>query len=107
MPSHRLSQAPDCGLLGSHPSRDTEYIAMDCTNHRHASIAPGRDSTSRRPTQHLLPRAHRMVPALALFVLATMSATLPAREPVTRRAPPTGAELLESRHEWLRPSYFS
>src|SRR3546814_15027359 len=36
-----------------------------------------------------------------------MSAALPAREPVARRAPPTGAELLESRHEWLRPSYFS
>src|SRR3546814_14722015 len=48
-----------------------------------------------------------MVSALALFVLATMSAALPAREPVARRAPPTGAELLESRHEWLRPSYFS
>src|SRR3546814_19002349 len=36
-----------------------------------------------------------------------MSAVLPAREPVARRVPPTGAELLESRHEWLRPSYFA
>src|SRR3546814_13100413 len=48
-----------------------------------------------------------MVWALALFGLATMSAALPAREPVARRVPPTGAELLESRHEWLRPSYFA
>src|SRR3546814_3831927 len=40
-------------------------------------------------------------------LLATMSAALPAREPVARRVPPTGAELLESRHEWLRPSYFA
>src|SRR3546814_11540659 len=80
---------------------------MDCTNHRHASAGPGRSGTAPRPTLHLLPHAHRMVSALALFVLATMSAALPAREPVARRAPPTGAELLESRHEWLRPSYFS
>src|SRR3546814_5663287 len=48
-----------------------------------------------------------MVSAFALFVLATMSAVLPAREPVARRVPLTGAELLESRHEWLRPSYFA
>src|SRR3546814_2874464 len=48
-----------------------------------------------------------MVSAFALFVLATMSAVLPAREPVARRVPPTGAELLESRHEWLRPPYFA
>src|SRR3546814_4594976 len=80
---------------------------MDCTNHRHASAGPGRSGTAPRPTLHLLPHAHRMVSALALLVLATMSATLPAREPVARRAPPTGAELLESRHEWLRPSYRS
>src|SRR3546814_8651404 len=102
--SDLLSQAPDRGLLGSPPSRDTEYIAMDCTNHRHASAGPGRSGTAPRPTLHLLPHAHRMVSAFALFVLATMSAVLPAREPVARRVPPTGAELLESRHEWLRPS---
>src|SRR5690606_7009539 len=100
-------QAPDRRLLGSQLSRDTEYIAMDCTNHHHASADPGRSGTARRPTQHLLPRAHRIVSALALLVLATMSATLPASEPVPRRTLPTGAELLESRHEWLRPSYFS
>lgn len=80
---------------------------MDCTNHHHASPDPGRSGTARRPTQHLLPRAHRMLSSLALLVLATMSATLPASEPVPRRTLPTGAELLESRHEWLRPSYFS
>src|SRR3546814_2924839 len=80
---------------------------MDCTNHRHASAGPGRSGTAHRPTLHLLPHAHRMVSAFALFVLATMSAVLPAREPVARRVPPTGAELLESRHEWLRPSYFA
>src|SRR3546814_16376111 len=81
MPSHRLSQAPDRGLLGSPPSRDTEYIAMDCTNHRHASAGPGRSGTAPRPTLPLLPHAHRTVSALALFVLATMSAALPARAP--------------------------
>lgn len=48
-----------------------------------------------------------MVSSFALFVLATMSLALPAREPETRHAPPTGAELLESQHAWLRPSYFS
>src|SRR3546814_1378781 len=80
MPSHRLSQAPDRGLLGSPPSRDTEYIAMDCTNHRHASAGPGRSGTAPRPTLHLLPHAHRMVSAFALFVLATMSAVLPRSE---------------------------
>src|SRR3546814_19655282 len=80
---------------------------MDCTNHRHASAGPGRSGTAPRPTLHLLPHAHRMVSAFALFVLATMSAALPAREPVARRVPPTGAELLESRHDWLRPSYFA
>src|SRR3546814_16909545 len=48
-----------------------------------------------------------MVSAFALFVLPTMSAVLPAREPVARRVPPTGADMLESRHDWLRPSYFA
>src|SRR3546814_1486528 len=99
MPSHRLSQAPDRGLLGSPPSRDTEYIAMDCTNQRHASAGPGRSGTAPRPTLHLLPHAHRMVSAFALVVLATMSAVLPAREPVAMRVPPSGADLLAPRHE--------
>src|SRR3546814_6789194 len=88
-------------------SRDTEYIAMDCTNHRHASAGPGRSGTAPRPTLHLIPHAHRLVSAFALFVLATMSAVLPAREPVARRVPPTGAELMEPRPEWLRPSYLA
>lgn len=80
---------------------------MDCTNHRRVSAGPGRSGSAPRPALDLLAHAHRVVSALALFVLATMSATLPAREPAARRAPPTGAELLESRHEWLRPSYFA
>src|SRR3546814_15343339 len=80
---------------------------MDCTNHRHASAGPGRSGTAPRPTLHLLPHAHRMVSAFALFVLATMSAVLPAREPVARRVLSTCAELLASRTESVRPSYFA
>src|SRR3546814_16201298 len=106
MPSQRLSQAPDRGLLGSPPSRDTAYIALDCTNHRHASAGPGRSGTAPRPTLSLLPHAHRMVSALAPFVLATMSAALPARQPVSRRVHPPGAGLLASPPASTRPSSF-
>src|SRR5690606_2520043 len=83
---------------------------MDCTHHHRASLDPaGRDRAPRRPTHPLLPHPHphRMAPALALLVLVMASTTLLAREPVRRPAPPTGAELLESRHESLRPSYLS
>ncbi len=80
---------------------------MDCTNHRHASIDPGRDGVARQPTHPLLQRSRRMAPALALLALVMASASLPAQEPAPGRAPPTGAELLQSRNESLRPSYLS
>lgn len=79
---------------------------MDCNNRRHASTGSTLSGASRQPTRPL-PHAHRLSPALALLVLVMVSATLPAREPVHRPPPPTGAELLESRRESLRPSYFS
>src|SRR3546814_18539753 len=81
MPSHRLSQAPERGLLGSPPSRDTEYIAMDCTNHRHASAGHGRRGTPPRPTLTTLPHAHRLVSPFALSALAPLPPVPPHPPP--------------------------
>lgn len=78
---------------------------MDCSKQRYPSINPRPGGASHRLAHRPLPRRLRMAAALAMLVLVSVSAALSAQEPVRRPVPPTGAELLESRHEWLRPSY--
>lgn len=81
---------------------------MDCSKQRYASIDSGPGGASPRPTLDPLLRARRlrMAAALAMLVLISVSAALPAREPAPRPAPPTGEELLRFESESLRPAYF-